>query len=220
MGRREKYRVFRPRRRAFLGRSRALLSPGTWAFGFLGIAFGAVVNANWASGPPRGDGTGERLAVLAAPPVAAPAAAAPDVPTVAVTALPVNLAAGTPAPAPLANPEKPSSPPLTDDTAPHTGAVARVVDGDTFYLDGVETRFRLWGVDAPERNAPGAAEAAEALTNLVAGRTLACEEMNRDRYARIVARCTLDDGRDIARILIDIGAAIETPRYSGGYYGG
>jgi endonuclease YncB( thermonuclease family) len=219
MGRKEKYRVFRPRRRAFLGRRKPLLSPGTWTFGFVGIAFGAFVNTHWAPDDRRSDAVAEPVAVLAAPPPAAPLPAEPEAAETAVTALPVNLVAEA-RPAPQTDAAKPASPPATDDTDAHTGAVAKVVDGDTFYLDGVEARFRLWGVDAPEKNAPGAAEATEALTNLVSGRTLACEEMDRDRYARIVARCTLDDGRDIARVLIDIGAAIETPRYSGGYYGG
>lgn len=219
MGRKEKYRVFRPRRRAFLGRRKALLSPGTWAFGFLGIAFGVVVNSYWAPAGSREIAEGEPLAVLAAPPPSMAVIKEAETPEPAVIALPVNFVAEAPPAAPAETVEA-ALPPPTDEEAAHTGAVARVVDGDTFYLDGVETRFRLWGVDAPEKDTPGASEAAEALTNLVAGRTLACEEMDRDRYARIVARCTLDDGRDIARILIDIGAAIEMPRYSGGYYGG
>lgn len=220
MGRREKYRVFRPRRRAFLGRRKALLSPGTWAFGLLGVVFGAAVNADWSPAVTAGP---EAVAVLAAPPPVEPAPAAPAPTERVVAAFPVNIVAhaeSAPAPTPAEEPVVEAAPPPTEEEPAHRGAVARVVDGDTFYIEGVETRFRLWGVDAPEKNAPGAAEATEALTNLVAGRTLACEEMDRDRYARIVARCMLDDGRDIARVLIDIGAATEMPRYSGGYYGG
>ncbi len=216
MGRREKYKVFRPRRRAFLGRRKALLSPGTWAFGFLGIAFGAVVNSHWTPGARGDEGAAEAVAVLAAPPTQAPLPSAVQTSEPAVVALPVNLVVETLP----GTPDEKIDPPPTDDDEAHTGAVAKVIDGDTFYLDSVESRFRLWGVDAPEKNEPGAAEAAEALTNLVAGRTLACVEMDRDRYARIVARCTLDDGRDIARVLIDIGAAVEMTRYSGGFYGG
>ncbi len=108
----------------------------------------------------------------------------------------------------------------TGDQPTLTGRPARIVDGDTFYLEGVKTRLRVWGVDAPEKDEAGFAEATQALTSLIAGRTLACEEMDRDRYQRIVARCTLEDGRDIARVMIDIGAASEMVRFSGGYYGG
>jgi micrococcal nuclease len=217
MGRREKHRVFRPRRRAFLGRQKALLSPGTWAFGFAGVAFGAVVSANWSTTPVSAPAPEPVSALVAPPPVQQPAAPAPA-PIPAVAAAPVNASAAIDAA--TAEVEDPPSTSAEEPSEALAGAVASVVDGDTFYLQGVETRIRLWGVDAPERNAPGAAEATEAFSNLVAGRTLDCEEMDRDRYARIVARCTLDDGRDIARVLIDIGAATEVLRYSGGYYGG
>jgi len=101
-----------------------------------------------------------------------------------------------------------------------SGRATRIVDGDTFYLEGVQTRLRIWGIDAPEKNEPGAAESTEALTSLIAGKALNCEELDRDRYARIVARCMLDDGSDIGREMIDIGAATELTRYSNGYYGG
>lgn len=203
MGRKEKYRVFRPRRRAILRRSRALLSPGTWVFGFAGIAFGVVVNANWPPAP--------SIVALAAPPPAAEVAIA-ETPKTVEAFRPVTVAAS---PAPEAD-----SPPPTDQPALHAGAVARVVDGDTFYLVGVKTRIRLWGVDAPEAGESGGSEATEALATLVAGRELACEELDRDRFARIVARCLLDDGRDVGRILIETGAATEMLRFSGGYYGG
>lgn len=216
MGRREKHRVFKPRRRAFFGRPKALLSPQTWAIGFAGIAFGAAVTAHWPTVP---QGTAPRPAAALAAPAAARVEIADPTPAVAV---PVTFAAAEAAPEDERQTAEP--PPETAriaDTPPLlAGAVARVVDGDTFYLDGVETRMRLWGVDAPEKDEVGAMEATEALANLVAGRTLACEEMDRDRYGRIVARCALDDGRDIARVLIDIGAATEMLRYSGGYYGG
>jgi len=53
---------------------------------------------------------------------------------------------------------------------------------------------------------------------LTAGQELRCEEMDRDRYDRVVARCTLPDGRDIACEMVKMGAAWDWPKYSGGYY--
>lgn len=203
MGRREKYRVFRPRRRAYLGRPKALLSPGTWAFGFAGIAFGVALNANW---PPA-----TSVAALSLPPPAE---------NVAIAEKPKAVEAFRPSPVAASTAPDTETPPATEEPALHAGAVARVVDGDTFYLEGVKTRIRLWGVDAPETGEPGGGEATAALATLVAGRELACEELDRDRYARIVARCLLDDGRDVGRILIESGAATEMLRFSGGYYGG
>lgn len=215
MGERAKYPVFRPRRRAFAARPRAMLSPGTWAFGLAGAVFGGFVATGWVAPPPA---AGPEMIALAAPPLPAPAASSAPLPEnqapPAATALPVmNASAERKAPAAPAAQAAPSGPSII-------GAPARIVDGDTFYIDGVKTRLRLWGVDAPEKNAPGAAEATQALTALLANRTVACAEVDRDRYARIVARCRLDDGRDVGRVMIDIGAATELTRYSGGYYGG
>lgn len=210
MGRREKYRVFRPRRRAFLGRRKALLPAGTWAFGLAGVAFGAVVSANWPSPDPP-------AAALVSPP-AAEAILFAGAPT-PVEAVRPTTASAAPPPAP-AKPVAAVLPPPADEEVLHAGAVRKVVDGDTFYLDGVRTRIRLWGVDAPEANEADGAAATAALRSLVAGRRLACEEMDRDRFARIVARCRLEDGSDLARLLLDLGLATEMTHFSGGYYGG
>ncbi|MFN3960579.1 MAG: thermonuclease family protein [Parvularculaceae bacterium] len=212
MGRREKYRVFRPRRRAFLGRRKALLPAGTWAFGLAGVAFGAVVSAHWPS-------PASPAAALVSPPAAEAILVAEAPKPVEVVRPTKASAAPPPVPAP---PVAAVLPPPADEPTlhVHAGAVRKVVDGNTFYLEGVRTRVRLWGVDAPEANEAGGAAATAALQSLVAGRRLACEEMDRDRHARIVARCRLDDGSDLARLLLDLGLATEMTRFSGGYYGG
>ncbi|MDZ7627451.1 MAG: thermonuclease family protein [Parvularculaceae bacterium] len=189
-----------------------MLSLGTWAFGLAGAIFGGFVSAGWRDARPEVE---PEATALIAPPMTAPDAAPAGPPALqAIEALPaVNASAERNPPRAQAAIEAPAGPSLI-------GAAARIVDGDTFYIDGVKTRLRLWGIDAPEKNAPGAAEATQALTALLANRTLACAEVHRDRYARIVARCRLDDGRDVGRVMIDIGAATELTRYSGGFYGG
>lgn len=111
-------------------------------------------------------------------------------------------------------------------TAPHAfaaahqyeGVVTRVVDGDTLYLDGVETRIRLWGLDAPERGQPGGNAAKRALREIAHGERLRCKEVDIDRYGRIVGKCFLADGGDVAALMIESGKAREYVRYSGGYY--
>jgi endonuclease YncB( thermonuclease family) len=211
MGGKEKYQTFKPRRRAFARRPRAMFSLGAWTMGFAGAAFGGVVAAGWLRAP---EARPKPAPVAETQPLAQPAPME--------TAVLIIEAAPAPLPAAPVVTAAAAVPPPAEDAAPAsmTGVAGKIIDGDTFYLEGVETRLRLWGVDAPEKNAPGAAEATEALTALIAGKPLTCEEMDRDRYARIVARCTLEDGRDVARIMIDIGAASEMVRYSGGYYGG
>lgn len=98
------------------------------------------------------------------------------------------------------------------------GHVTRVVDGDTFRLDSADERIRVWGLDAAERDEPGGAQATAALTALIAGKTLTCRQRDIDRYGRTVGQCFLPDGRDIAAVMIESGAAEEFCRYSGNHY--
>lgn len=97
--------------------------------------------------------------------------------------------------------------------------VAAVHDGDTFTCrDG--TRVRLAGVDANELDgschnacAPMSGEAARRYVDrLIHRQRLACQPYGHS-YARIVARCTLPDGRDLSCQTIAAGAAVRWDRY-------
>lgn len=100
---------------------------------------------------------------------------------------------------------------------------ATVIDGDTLEIHG--ERIRLDGVDAPETRqvcyAPAAyrcgQEAAFALADYIGRRMVACTPASKDRYGRIVARCSVD-GQDIAGWLVSQGHALDWPRYSKGRY--
>ena len=127
-----------------------------------------------------------------------------------------------------------------------TAKCTQVVDGDSLYLQGFKSQVRLWGVDAPERNERGYAEAKSALTALAYGRTLHCERQEIDKYGRMVARCFVATdvgvqavapdvdvsdkdkqthdaapvtGPEINRQLIERGAASEYCWFSKGFYG-
>jgi endonuclease YncB( thermonuclease family) len=72
-----------------------------------------------------------------------------------------------------------------------TVAIAQAItDGDTLKQGGVT--YRLWGIDAPEAKQvcpdgwPAGSLAASKLQALTAGRSIVCQEKNRDRYGRIV----------------------------------
>ena len=79
-----------------------------------------------------------------------------------------------------------------------TPGAVDVIDGD-FFRRGKD-EIRLNGIDAPEyrqscRDENGGEwscgrEAARALRNLVAGRTIECTGLDADRYGRLVSRCT------------------------------
>lgn len=100
----------------------------------------------------------------------------------------------------------------------HEGVVMRIVDGDTFYISGVDARIRLWGLDAPEKGERGGHRATRMLREIAHGRYVSCKEIDKDRYGRIVGQCRLAGGDDVAALMIESGTATEYLRYSGGYY--
>ena len=94
-----------------------------------------------------------------------------------------------------------------------TAAVIKIVDGDTFYLQGLPDRVRVWGIDAPELDEEGGRASTGYLATLIGSRPLTCHLRGKDRYGRHVALCNLPDGRDIAAEMIRAGHAVEFVRY-------
>ena len=102
---------------------------------------------------------------------------------------------------------------------------ARVIDGDTIEVSSA--RIRLFGIDAPEsaqrclagsRRWSCGEQATRALAGRIDGRSVACEERDRDRYGRIVAVCRYD-GQDVNAWLVREGWAMAYRRYSTAYVG-
>lgn len=64
-----------------------------------------------------------------------------------------------------------------------------MIDGDKIGLNG--TRWRLWGIDAPETHQncadgwPAGLHATAAMRKLIQGRPVACEFSGHDRYSRV-----------------------------------
>ncbi len=85
---------------------------------------------------------------------------------------------------------------------------ARVIDGDTIEVQG--QRIRLHGIDAPEGRQLcfddgepwlcGTA-ATNALRNKIGDRQVTCEELDRDCYERVVAKCPVD-GEDLGEWMV------------------
>jgi endonuclease YncB( thermonuclease family) len=101
--------------------------------------------------------------------------------------------------------------------------VATVTDGDTIEVHGRE--IRLHGIDAFEARQTcehdgkpwrcGAA-AANALSDQIARRPVACEERGRDRHGRTLAVCTVD-GEEMNAWLVREGWALAYREYSRDY---
>lgn len=100
-----------------------------------------------------------------------------------------------------------------------------VVDGDTIDLD--EQRFRLAGFDAPERHqkchdangmewncGQAATDALEMLSQIRGD--VSCSSSGTDSFGRIVASCSIN-GVDVGAHLVEMGLAVNDPRYSPDY---
>ena len=109
---------------------------------------------------------------------------------------------------------------LATPALPDVAGVASVIDGDTLEIHG--QRIRLHGIDAPESRQlcrlddkpwQCGKDAANALADKIARRPVTCEDLGRDRYKRIIARCTVA-GEDIGAWMVSQGLALAYRRYS------
>ncbi len=91
---------------------------------------------------------------------------------------------------------------------------ASVIDGDTIEVHG--QRIRLHGIDAPESGQlcrldgkpwQCGKDAANALADKIGRRPVACEDLGRDRYKRIIARCTVA-GEDLGEWIGHVSALV------------
>ncbi len=101
--------------------------------------------------------------------------------------------------------------------------VASVIDGDTLEIHG--QRIRLHGIDAPESRQlcrldgkpwQCGKDATNALAEKIARRPVTCEDLGRDRYKRIIGRCTVA-GEDLGEWMVSEGLALAYRRYSRDY---
>ena len=102
-----------------------------------------------------------------------------------------------------------------------TASQVRVIDADTVDIDG--TRYRLFGIDAPEANQTcrtwgrtwdcGAA-ATEALMSRAGG--MSCESSGADRYGREIGVCS-SGGQDLNAWLVANGWALAYRQFSEDY---
>jgi len=99
---------------------------------------------------------------------------------------------------------------------PTAGAVIAgrcyVIDGDTIMIK--KTRIRLAGIDAPELDHPWGQKSKWALVAMCKNQTITAKVTGELSYDRVVARCYLPDGRDIAAELVRVGLARDWPKSS------
>ncbi len=95
---------------------------------------------------------------------------------------------------------------------------ASVTDGDTIRIG--DTKIRLKGIDTPEmeqscsrsgRSYSCGVVARRRLTELVSGEVVRCRSSGRDRYGRVLARCSVN-GNDIGARMVEEGWAVSYGR--------
>lgn len=97
-----------------------------------------------------------------------------------------------------------------------TGRVVAVADGDTITVlrDREQIKIRLYGIDAPEDGDPYSRVAKRRTSDLVLGREVRIEVAGTDRYGRLIARVTTDDGRGLGQQLVRDGLAWWYSKYA------
>jgi endonuclease YncB( thermonuclease family) len=93
---------------------------------------------------------------------------------------------------------------------------ARIIDGDTIEVAG--TRFRLKGIDAPERGQmcqdilqqpfDCGATAVRTLVDLTKGQKVTCEAVRQDRFKRTIGTCRLPSGLELNTEMLRQGQAV------------
>ena len=86
-----------------------------------------------------------------------------------------------------------------------------VIDGDTIAIG--KQKIRLAGIDAPELNKPYGKKAKWALVELCKGQNVTAKLTGETSYDRVVARCFLDDGRDLAAEMVKMELALDIPHF-------
>ena len=86
-----------------------------------------------------------------------------------------------------------------------------VIDGDTIHIGS--NKIRLQGINAPELEELYGKQAKWALHKLVKGQTITAHPSGEESYGRIVAKCFLEDGRDLAAEMVKMGLALDLPNY-------
>jgi micrococcal nuclease len=93
---------------------------------------------------------------------------------------------------------------------------AHVIDGDTIVIG--EYHIRLAGIDAPELHNPYGKQAKWAMVNLCKGQHITAHLTGETSYNRYVAKCFLDDGRDLAAEMVKLELALDIPHFPNADY--
>jgi micrococcal nuclease len=117
---------------------------------------------------------------------------------------------------PVAEIKPAPTPPQSEARTTTVSGRCYVIDGDTIQIG--DLRIRLAGIDAPELDHPWGNKAKWELVALCKGQSVTATLEPDISYDRVVATCTLPDGRDLSAEMVKRGMAIDWAKFSGGKY--
>ena len=119
--------------------------------------------------------------------------------------------------------------PINESSVPHTtqtetiqpqlstlSGACHVIDGDTIVIGKQKIRFA--GMNAPELNEPYGKQAKWALVELCKGQTITANPTGETSFDRIVAKCFLPDGKDLAAEMVKMELALDIPHFPNADY--
>lgn len=94
--------------------------------------------------------------------------------------------------------------------------VVKISDGDTFTAinrDKLQLKFRIWGIDAPEKKQAFGTKAKDHLASLIFGKTITVDVQKQDGWGRYIAYVYTLDDRDVSLEMINAGMAWQFVEY-------
>lgn len=97
-----------------------------------------------------------------------------------------------------------------------TVKVVGISDGDTFTAinrDNLQIKFRISGIDAPEKKQAFGNKSKEYLSSLIFRKTVTVDVQSRDGWGRYITYVYTPDGKDVSLLMIQAGMAWHFKKY-------
>ena len=95
--------------------------------------------------------------------------------------------------------------------------VISITDGDTFKgltkKEKIEIKYRIYGIDAPEKKQDFGAKSKEYLSELIAGKTVGIKTDSQDGYGRYIVWVYTPEGKDVSAEMLKAGMAWHYKEY-------
>lgn len=94
--------------------------------------------------------------------------------------------------------------------------VVAISDGDSFTginIDNLQIKFRVYGIDAPEKKQAYGKKAQDFLSSLIFGKTIFVDVQSQDTYGRYIAYTYTPEGKDVSLLMLHEGMAWHFKKY-------